>query len=286
MFSLFQSIFAPPRDLVLLVAAAWFGLALSERRAIRYQVDSQTLSNLAFTGLSGYVIGGRVFYAAAHLSAFLQSPLSMLSLNVSAFDSWGGVAIALIASFAYGQRKGLSFWPTLDALTPLLATLGVGVGFYHLAAGQAFGTETNLPWGIQEWGAIRQPTQIYEIIAALLILLILWTKKAGTKQGSDFLTFIALTSAARLFLEAFRGDSTLVFGNLRAAQIVAFLALAVSLIGLELLKARETVAVNTQTTPAEQSTTTKKRKSKSVGRRSTSAQKGKRSEKAKAHRSE
>lgn len=48
--------------------------------------------------------------------------------------------------------------------------------------------------------------------------------------------FVALSAGSRLIIEAFRGDSTLVFGGLRMAQILALLVLAGALAGLELLR--------------------------------------------------
>lgn len=240
MLTFFRNIFAPPRDLILVVAAAWLGLTLSEKRASRHNVSVETLNNLVFAALLVYLIGGRLFYAVEHIPAFVQSPVSLISLNITLFDYWGALIAAVITGFVYGQRKSLSFWTTLDALTLFFASLAFGLSLSHLASGAAFGQETNLPWGINLWGAARHPTQIYEIIASVLTLGLLWFLKSGSKPGSDFLLFVALTSASRLIIEAFRGDSTLVFGGLRAAQILAWIALAVSLISLEFLRPRAT----------------------------------------------
>ncbi len=238
MLDLFRNIFAPPRDLILLAAAAWIGMSLAEKRAKRYHTDKSLLSNLIFYLVLAYLLGGRIYYALEHLSAFAQSPLSLISLNTAAFDSFGALAAALIVGFVYGQRKGMSVWPTLDALTPFFTLLAIGIGFSHLASGAAFGSETTVPWGINLWGAIRQPTQIYEIIASLLTFAVIWLRKADSKPGSDFLLFAALTSASRLIIEGFRGDSTLILGGVRSAQVIAWLILAVSLVALELLKPR------------------------------------------------
>jgi len=238
MLAFFRNIFAPPRDLILIVAAAWLGLSLAEKRAARYKVNAEALNNLIFASLLAYLIGGRLLYAAEHISAFVQSPLSLISLNITLFDSWGALAAAVITGLVYAQRKRLSLWSTLDALTLFFAALAVGIGFSHLASGAAFGQETNVPWAINLWGAMRHPTQIYEIIASLLTLGLLWFRKADSKPGSDFLLFAALTAANRLVIEGFRGDSTLILGGFRFAQITAWLILAISLVALELLKPR------------------------------------------------
>ena len=127
------------------------------------------------------------------------------------------------------KRRKLSLWPTLDALTPLFAVFALGLGLAHLASGSAFGKETPLPWGMALWGATRHPSQAYEILASLLILGLLWFRKTDSRSGNHFLTFAALTSGARLFLEAFRGDSTIILNGLRGAQLVAWIVLSISL---------------------------------------------------------
>lgn len=236
MLALFQNIFAPPRDLILIAAAAWFGLSLAEKRAARYNLNTEALNNLIFASLLAYILGGRLFYAAEHLSAFAQSPLSLVSLNIALFDNWGALAAAIIAGLAYTQRKRISSWSTLDALTLFFAALALGLGFSHLASGSAFGQETSLPWATNLWGATRHPTQAYEIIASILTLGLLWFRKADSKPGSDFLLFVALTAASRLVIEAFRGDSALTFGGLRTAQLTAWTILALALVALEFLK--------------------------------------------------
>lgn len=238
MIELFRNLFAPPRHLILLMAALWIGLALSEKRAARHKVNGQALNDLVFYALLAFVAGGRILFAAAHLEAFAKSPLSLFALNPDLFDPLGGLAAAFITALVYGQRKGLPFWPTLDALTPFFATVMIGLGASHLASGDAFGKETSLPWRIELLGATRHPSQIYETIAALFILgVVLRTSPA--RDGTTFLSFLAWTSGGRVFLEAFRGDSALVFGGLRLEQIVAWVVLAGALAGLNRLQSKQ-----------------------------------------------
>lgn len=185
MIPLFRSLFAPPRHLILVLAALWLGLALAEKRAERHNLSKDILNSLVFYSLFGYILGGRALYVLSHFAAFAQSPLSLFSLNPDLFDPLGGLVAAALVAFAYGQQKKLFLWPTLDALTPL------------------FG--------------------------------LVWFRKTDSPSGIPFLTFTALTAGARLFLEAFRGDSTLVFGALRLTQIIAWVVLAVSLFASESL---------------------------------------------------
>ncbi len=230
MITLFRSLFAPPRHYLLLFAALWLGLALAEKRTERHGVSKDALNNLTFYSLLAFILGGRIIYAVANLSAFVQSPLSIFSPNPDLFNSIGGLVSALVLGLIYGLRQKLPFWGTLDALTPLFATLAIGLPLAHLAAGTAFGSPTSLPWGIELWNATRHPTQIYELIAALIVFSLIWFRKTRSIPGMLFLNFTALTTGARLFLEAFRGDSILIFSNLRLAQVIAWTVLAVTLL--------------------------------------------------------
>jgi phosphatidylglycerol---prolipoprotein diacylglyceryl transferase len=227
--SIFRSIFAPPRHLILLLAALWFGLALAERRAQRHGISKDILDAIVYYALFGYILGGRLFYTLSNYSVFLQSPLSIFSINLDLFDSPAGLVVAVIVGVVYGARQKSPLWPTLDALTPLFATITIGLALSHLAAGTAFGSPTSLPWGMELWNARRHPTQLYELGVALMILGIIWFRKSDFPAGSSFLWFAALTAGARLFLEAFRGDSTFIMGGLRLAQVLAWIVLAADL---------------------------------------------------------
>jgi phosphatidylglycerol:prolipoprotein diacylglycerol transferase len=226
MIELFRSLFTPPRHMILVVAAAWFGLALAEKRAARYKVSAEALNNLVFFGMIAFILGGRILFSLGHLDAFLKSPLSLFALNPDLFDALGGSLTAALTMFIYGQRQNLDLWNTLDALTPFFASLAVGLGLSHLAAGTAFGKPTDLPWAINLWNENRHPSQVYEIIASFLTFGLAWFLKPNPRPGLLFLTFAAATAALQLFLGAYRGDSTLVLGSFHLEQVTAWAVLA------------------------------------------------------------
>ena len=233
MLTLFRNLFSPPRHMILLVIATWIGLSLAEKRAERNGISKEDLNNITFYGLIAFVIGGRISFVLQNIPAFIKSPLGIISINPDIFDPLGAVVIAFIAAFIYGQRRALSFWHALDALTPFFAMLSIGLGLSHLAAGTAFGKETTLPWGINLWNATRHPTQIYEILASLLTFILLWFKKHDPRSGILFLTFAALTAGSQLFIQAFRGDSVLILNGIRQSQVIAWGMLMITFALLE-----------------------------------------------------
>lgn len=231
MFPVFQlGPLALRTPVLFLLTGVFLGLSLAERHAARRGIDPARLYPLVLVALLAGVLGARLSYAAGQAAAFRAAPLGLLSLDSGLLDPWGGLAAGLLAALVYGQRKKLPFWSTLDALTPALAVFAASAGLAHLAAGSAFGAPTSLPWGITLWGAQRHPSQVYETLSALAILGLLWPRfRREARPGELFLFFVTLSAGARLFLEAFRGDSTPVLGGVRLAQIVAWLVLAAAL---------------------------------------------------------
>jgi prolipoprotein diacylglyceryl transferase len=215
--------------LVILIGI-WLGLSLAER--LTKFIAASDLYNLVLISLFFGVIGARAGYVIEYLSEFSDNPQNIFSLNLDMFNYYAGIGSSLIVAIIYGQRKQLKFWSTLDALTPFFAVMLLASGVSHLASGNAFGAPTNLPWGINLWGSQRHPTQIYEIIFSSLILIfvIIWSKNPFARiDGILFLVFLLLTASARLFIEAFRGDSILTIFDIRTAQLAAWLIIAISL---------------------------------------------------------
>ena len=217
---------------LVLLLGIWLGLTLAERYVSRRGIGSNQLYNIIFIGLISGLIGARLVYVLRYYEIFASNPVSIISLNPGLLDPSGGGAFALIAVLIYGQRYHLKLWDTLDALTPFLAVVGISIGLAHISSGTAFGIETDLPWAIDIWGAPRHPTQIYETLAATLILIITWPGyKVWNKlqPGVYFLIFAIMTASTRLFLEAFRDDSVLVAGGFRSAQIISWIIIALCL---------------------------------------------------------
>ena len=215
---------------LIIIIGIWLGLSLTER--LTNSVKPSILYNLVLFSVLLGILGARIGYILEFRSAFSDNPLNIISLNLDLFNVIAGIGVGLIVAIIYGQKKQLPFWGTLDALTPLFAVFMIALSTSNLASGNAFGSPTNLPWGIDLWGSHRHPTQVYEIILSTFILgfiFALLLKKQNQTDGIIFLVFLASTATARIFTEAFRGDSTLIFTGIRSAQLIAWLILAISL---------------------------------------------------------
>ncbi len=224
---------------LILLVGIWVGLHLADRAAPRRGIPTEHIDGLVFTGLVAGLVGARIWYVVRYLDAYVGDPLAMISLNPATLAVWEGAATGAVAAWVYGQRKGLPFWETLDAPAPGLAVFMAFLSLANLASGNAFGAPADVPWAIELWGQARHPTQLYNLAVSLAVLGAVWRLgRVKTFPGFLGLTWLLLASSSQLFLEAFRGDSTIVLGVLRQGQLISMLLVTTSLIGLHLLAVR------------------------------------------------
>ncbi len=215
--------------LLALLVGLWIGAELLARESVRLKLIPSTIGNMVFYSLLAGVIGARLGYALEFPSLYLSNPLSLLALTPTMLSPLMGVAAGLITFAIFMQHKRLPLRPTLDALAPGLALFMVAVGVGHILSGDAYGAPAKVPWAIWLWNDYRQPSQFYETFLALMIFLVVrerFPKPEGA--GLNFLLTVALSSASRVLLESFRGDSVFWPGGFREAQVIALIILAIS----------------------------------------------------------
>lgn len=197
--------------------------------------------------LSGAVLS-RIVYFVSHPDTYfpaldVRTLKNFFTLWDQGFSFWGFL-IGFFLMMAYHIKKAKQpFWKWMDALSvPLLVALMIGLLGTFLG-GYAYGTPTDLPWGIQyesfnvKYTVPIHPTQIYGIIH---IGLILWLKAKLKKKKSFFdtdgnttLFFATFYSLGAFLLEFLRGDDTLLLLGQRLPMYLfgaAFLVSAYTLI--------------------------------------------------------
>jgi prolipoprotein diacylglyceryltransferase len=215
--------------LVLLVGL-WVAIAQAEREAKRLTMNSDQIYNLIYVALIAGLIGARLAYVLRFANAYLADPWGIVSLNSATLAVPEGVGLALVAAWAYGARARLPFQPTLEVFAPALAILLIALALAHLASGDAFGAPTDLPWRVYLWGDYRHPSQVYELMGALLVYGLWWRlREHAPYAGFSFLLVVAGASLVAVGLEAFRGDSALTVAGLRVTQVTGAGLLAISL---------------------------------------------------------
>lgn len=227
--------------LLLVLLGLYLGISLAERRLPKDSLTANQLNSLVFLGLGSGLAVARLIFALEHWAIFAEAPLSLFSLDGGLLNPWAGLVAGVLAMLIYGQRQGLSLWAVLDALTPLFAVLGVFLSLAFFASGAIYGVPTELPWGMELWGAKRHPLSLYQALVALFLLIVFWRKFGkGDFPGQIFLYYILSAAGALLFLEFWRANSPLLPGGIRAVQAVAWAMMA---LGFWLLNRRSKSAL-------------------------------------------
>jgi phosphatidylglycerol---prolipoprotein diacylglyceryl transferase len=213
---------------LILLAAFWLAAEAAERGAKRLGLRGDVVYSLAFIAAAAGLIGARLGYVLEHWVAYQNDLGSIVALNFNTLSPLAGVVTGVLAGYWYARRKRVANRRLLDALTPGFIVLAGGLALADLASGDAYGSPSSLPWAIELWGAARHPTQVYQLIAVIVIgVMVLKSKRSF--DGAWFGLFVALYSAVRLFSEAFRGDSETISG-LRTAQLVSLIVLLIALV--------------------------------------------------------
>jgi prolipoprotein diacylglyceryltransferase len=229
--------FVLPTGPLIYVVGAWLGLSAVERAARRLGQPVETMYVLAVTGLLAWLIAARLIFVATYWPAYEDNLLGILWPLNTGFNAWGGLLVGVAAAFFYGRWRRLHPGAALDALAPGLLIALLAVSLADFLAGPGYGTLTNQPWGINQFGVRRHPVQVYELIVALLALAA-WV---GSLQASDrwtafrgrhFLVATAVYCAGRLFVDAFRADPWVTSNGFHVLQGVCLAAVIVSLLFL------------------------------------------------------
>jgi phosphatidylglycerol:prolipoprotein diacylglycerol transferase len=215
---------------LLLLVGFWLSLNLAGRQAQAAGLAKDAVFNAGMVALLVGLVGARLGYVAQHWSAYQNDLRGMLALTTGALSTPAGLLAGAGTAALYLHRQRPSLPVLLDALAPGLALMFAFISLADLSAGSAYGTTSDLPWAIELWGARRHPTQLYELVAALATLgLLYWMRTLRPRAGALFLSFLLVYGGARLFLDAFRADPWLLPGGYRAVQVIGLGAMLLSL---------------------------------------------------------
>ena len=189
------------------------------------------------------VVFARVYYVIFNLDYYLANPGDILNLRGGGIAIYGAVIGGVLAAFIYSKIKKYKVLSVFDIGSVGLICgqmIGRWGNFFNQ---EAFGTNTNLPWGmisentvsyleeLQNSGVMVtpnlpvHPTFLYESLWSLAVLITLFViMRRRSYSGQIFFAYTALYGLGRFFIEGLRTDS-LMFMGLRTAQIVSLLGI-------------------------------------------------------------
>ena len=212
---------------VFLLLAFVVGIVLLRARTARWGWDGGEILDLSLYSIIGGVIGARIGYVLVNLRDFATDWARVLTIwRDAGLTFYGALVGGAIVAWLYSRRRGWRFGWLADAAAPSLA-LGYAIAMIGtLLYGLNYGRAASVPWAVVLFGEPRHPTQLYLMLAALIIFAIV-LPAAGRPHvpGRVFWSFLGLYGVARAIVEMFM-DSPRVVGPLTLGQAVS-LAVAV-----------------------------------------------------------
>ena len=195
------------------------------KRCEEFGVKQDDLLDLVLVGLPAGIIGARLYYVA-HMwnEIYAADPISALYIWEGGLAIYGGIIAAVIVLLIMCRIKKINLPGAADVVF-LGFLIGQACGRWgNFVNGEAYGTETNLPWGMSINGrAPVHPTFFYESLWNVIgfILLHNYSKKRKF-DGEITLMYMAWYGFGRMLIEGLRTDSLYIGDtNLRVSQLVA-----------------------------------------------------------------
>lgn len=208
---------------MIISASLVFVLSLWNIRRAGLSIKSSLLCFLLMA--VGVLVGSRLLNVLINWNYYMNNNWRIFAINLSGFSLMGGLILAGILGILSAKILKLPYWKLADAVAP-----GLGVGLITMRVGCflngcCYGMKTNLPWGVKfpydsfsyryylqeslnEGGfsifklftsPSVHPTQIYELIGALIATLvsIMIIRKKKT-SGTAILAFSIIFTITRL----------------------------------------------------------------------------------------
>lgn len=209
--------FEVPAYGVTLIAVIFLCLFLLKKEAIRMKLDPAMISDLAFFGIIGGIVGAKLLLILVELPRFLADPSELKTVVRSAGVIYGGQILGFLTVIFFARKRGMNPWEILDVTAPFLA-LGIGLGRLGcLFAGCCHGVPydgflalhfPDHPYCEAPAGIGLFPTQILSLIAGVILFLFLRRLlRRRSFSGQIFLSFLMLYGTVRGLIEFWRGDS-------------------------------------------------------------------------------
>src|SRR5579864_2741489 len=216
---------------IFLLVAFVAGILLLRARTTWWGWDGGEILDLSLYSIIGGVIGARIGYVLVNLRDFSADWARVLTIwRDAGLTFYGALAGGALIGWLYSRRRGWSVGWLADAAAPGLA-LGYAIAMLGtLLYGLNYGRAASVPWAVTLFGEPRHPTQLYLMLAAVIILAIVQPAVGRPHApGRVFWAYLGLYGIARAVIEVFM-DSPRVAGPLTLAQALSLFVAVASLV--------------------------------------------------------
>ena len=171
--------------------------------------DPEKAWDMVFMAVIGGILGAKLYYMLLNFDRLVADPMTLI-LARGGLVWYGGFALASALVLWEVHRSKLPMGQAVDASAPALA-LAYAVGRIGcFLVGDDYGKPTDLPWGIAfpkgspPTTVPVHPTQLYEVLASLVIFaLLLWVFSPRFKREGPLIFVYAILAGIERFLVEF-----------------------------------------------------------------------------------
>ncbi len=210
----------------------------------RFHMDKEKVFNLIFWGLIIGIIGARLYYVIFNFDYYKDNLKEILMVWNGGLAIHGGILFGLITVIVYCKINKMDLLKMLDILSPgliIAQAIGRWGNFFNSEAyGSAVSYKTLVNMKIipqfvidnmEINGFYHLPMFYFESLLCIVgfLIMIILRRKNYLKKGQVFSFYLIWYGMIRFVIEIFRTDS-LMFFNLKAAQIVSIIMILVGII--------------------------------------------------------
>ncbi len=201
-----------------------------------FGIKSDSFFDCVLAGLIGGIVGARLYYVIFNIDYYINNPAEIFAVHNGGLAIYGGIIGGLLCGCTVAKIRRINIPAILD-VAALGFLIGQGIGRWgNFMNQEAFGTETNLPWGMLSEntdGLTVHPCFLYESLWCILgfVLLHIFSKKLRKYDGQIFLMYIVWYGLERAVVEGLRTDSLyLLFFDIRVSQLLAIVTAAAGIV--------------------------------------------------------
>ena len=209
-----------------------FAYLFAMRTCKEHNLTQDNITDILIFGLPSAIVCARLYYVIFEFESF-DTFWDIFKIWNGGIAIYGAVIGAVISTDIYCKKKKIEVFSAFD-----IGALGLLIGqifgrWGNFVNAEAFGSPTDLPWGMQIENISRQiafhPTFLYESLwnMGVFIILLLRRKKRAF-DGELFFLYITLYGVGRFWIEGLRTDS-LYLGPVRISQLVALCCVIVGI---------------------------------------------------------
>ncbi len=241
---------------VIIALAFLVCIFLSMRHAPEFGMTRDQIVDYYLLIIPLALIGARLYYVAFEWDSFRGNLGRILDLRTGGLAFYGGViggVLAIVIMAAVKKHKLSRIFDFIAVYLPLGHAIGRWGNFFNQ---EAFGVNTDLPWGMYSNGtqeylsslsmSIRRmmpnldpskpvhPTFLYEFIANIIIFIILLqVRKRSKRPFTTVAGYFLMYGLVRFLVEGLRTDALYFTGtDIRVSQLLSALMIIASLIYL------------------------------------------------------